>query len=136
LCKQPFWIVACFSLALASLGACEGAFWTTAIDLGGERAGISAAIVNTGGNAGGALAPWLTPRISLIFGWHGALVVACVFCFVGALLWVWIDPDEGSATPEPGNPSPSEGRIQERTASRGSPDPSNPEVLLSSSGVP
>ena len=107
LCRDPFWIVTFFSLALASLGASEGAFWTTAVDLGGDRAGVSAAIVNTGGNAGGALAPWLTPRISLVFGWHGALVVACVFCFVGAILWAWVDPDEGCDALPAGNPPPS-----------------------------
>jgi len=45
LCKRPCWIVTCFSLALASLGTSEGAFWTTAVDLGGERGGVSAAIV-------------------------------------------------------------------------------------------
>lgn len=110
LCRQPLWIATCFSLALASLGACEGAFWTTAIDLGGDRAGVSAAIVNTGGNAGGALAPWLTPRLSLLFGWHGALAVACIICFLGALLWLWIDPDEGLQPGEsrPPNENPQE----------------------------
>jgi len=107
LCREPFWIVTFFSLALASLGASEGAFWTTAVDLGGERAGVSAAIVNTGGNAGGALAPWLTPRISLVFGWHAALIVACVFCFIGAILWAWIDPDEGCDPLPTGGASPS-----------------------------
>jgi MFS family permease len=104
--RNPHAIVACFSLALASLGASEGAFWTTAIDLGGDRAGVSAAIVNTGGNVGGALAPWLTPRISLAFGWHAALIVACVVCFLGALLWAWIDPEEGSRGPNARESSP------------------------------
>jgi MFS family permease len=114
LCREPLWIVTFFSLALASLGACEGAFWTTAVDLGGERAGVSAAIVNTGGNAGGALAPWLTPRISLVFGWHGALVVACIFCFAGAILWAWVDPDEGCDPLPAGGPPPSSENPVER----------------------
>jgi ACS family D-galactonate transporter-like MFS transporter len=113
LCRNPHAIVACFSLALASLGASEGAFWTTAIDLGGDRAGLSAAIVNTGGNAGGALAPWLTPRISLIFGWSAALTVACVVCFLGAVLWIWIDPDEGLENPRTGESPPPEELRQE-----------------------
>jgi MFS family permease len=119
LCRQPFWIATCFSLALASLGACEGAFWTTAIDLGGKRAGVSAAIVNTGGNAGGALAPWLTPRISLLFGWHGALIVACLICFLGALLWAWIDPDEGLQNPEAGELGPPSQDLQEHSSLSG-----------------
>jgi MFS family permease len=94
-CREPAWIVTCFSFALALLGACEGAFWTTAIDLGGRQGGLSAAIVNTGGNAGGALAPWLTPLISHHFGWQAGIGVACVVCFLGAVNWLWIDPDEG-----------------------------------------
>jgi MFS family permease len=96
-CREPALIVTHFSLALAWLGACEGAFWTSATDLGGERSGTAAAIVNTGGNAGGALAPILTPILSELLGWKGAIAVACVFCALGALCWFWIDPDEGSA---------------------------------------
>lgn len=99
LCREPAWIVVFFSLALASLGACEGAFWTTAIELGGARSGVSAAIVNTGGNAGGALAPWLTPLVSHHFGWPTGLGLACVVCFLGAVNWFWIDPDEGFRAP-------------------------------------
>jgi MFS family permease len=113
--KEPILIVTCFSLALAALGMSESAFWTTATDLGGERAGIAAAIVNTGGNAGGALAPWLTPRIGVRFGWHWALVVACLFCFVGAVLWKWIDPDEGLEVPESLDASPPADSLPERT---------------------
>jgi MFS family permease len=104
--KDPVWIVTCFSLALASLGASEGAFWTTATDLGAERAGVAAAIVNTGGNAGGALAPLLTPLIGEHFGWQGGMAVAAVLCFLGAILWRWIDPDEGFQTPAAGQTSP------------------------------
>ncbi len=103
--KNPIAIVTCFSLALAWLGACEGAFWTTATDLGGERSGTAAAIVNTGGNAGGALAPMLTPILGEWFGWKGSIAVACLFCFLGALCWFWIDPDEGMQDREPGSTS-------------------------------
>jgi MFS family permease len=137
LCREPFWIVTFFSLALASLGASEGAFWTTAIDLGGEQAGVSAAIVNTGGNAGGALAPWLTPRISLVFGWHGALIVACVFCFAGAILWAWVDPDEGCETPPIGEPPPSSKTpIEHPSPSAGAPMASATKSLQPGPGFP
>lgn len=116
LCKDRFWIVSYFSLALASLGACEGAFWTTATDLGGARSGTAAAIVNTGGNAGGALAPLLTPLISRHYGWKGAIAVACVYCFFGALCWFWIDPDEKSGLPEPAESSPPAATLQDGVA--------------------
>jgi MFS transporter, ACS family, D-galactonate transporter len=105
LCREPAWIVTCFSFALALLGACEGAFWTTAVDLGGRQGGLAAAIVNTGGNAGGALAPYLTPLISTHFGWPAGMGVACIICFLGAVNWLWIDPDEGRPS-EPLRPAP------------------------------
>src|SRR5262249_31697270 len=57
LAKDPVWIVTWFALAMAAVGATEGPFWATAIDLGGRRGGTSAGIFNTGGNAGGILAP-------------------------------------------------------------------------------
>src|SRR5262249_13011838 len=69
LIREPVWIVTCFALALAAVGACEGPFWITAIELGGRRGGTAAAICNTGGNAGGLVAPVLTPFLSDIIGW-------------------------------------------------------------------
>ena len=58
--------------------------------------GFSAAIQNTGGNAGGLLAPFVTPLLSKYFGWQAGLGLAGIFCIAGATLWYWIDPDEQS----------------------------------------
>jgi dipeptide/tripeptide permease len=55
---------------------------------------MSAAILNTGGNAGGILAPIVTPLFSGYFGWQAGLGVASVICLFGAALWRWIDPFE------------------------------------------
>ena len=43
------------------------------------------------GNAGGLLAPVLTPLISQHFGWQAGLGLACGVCLVGAVLWFWVD---------------------------------------------
>src|SRR5262249_43135522 len=43
LASQPGWIVLWFALALAAVGATEGPFWTTAVELGGRRGGTAAA---------------------------------------------------------------------------------------------
>jgi ACS family D-galactonate transporter-like MFS transporter len=94
-CSEPAWIVVFFSLALGSLGTSEGTFWTTATDLGGDRGGVAAAIMNTGGNAGGVLATYLTALVGERYGWPYALALACIFCFLGAVNWAWIDPAEG-----------------------------------------
>jgi MFS family permease len=91
---QPTWVVIWFALAMTAVGACEAAFWVTGIELGRRQGGTSAAILNTGGNAGGLLAPVVTPLFSEYFGWQAGLSLASVFCLVGAVLWYWIDPAE------------------------------------------
>jgi dipeptide/tripeptide permease len=83
-----------FCLATASIGSCEGAFWTLAVEIGGSRGGLAAGILNTGGNAGGMIAPVLTPMISTAFGWQAGLGVASLVCLVGAACWIGIDPRE------------------------------------------
>ncbi|MEX2188783.1 MAG: MFS transporter [Pirellulales bacterium] len=90
--NEPDQVVAWFSLALASLGACEGVFWTTVTDMGGRGGGLAAAVLNTLGNAGGALAPWLTAVLIDRFDWHIAIGVACAICGLGATLWFGFDP--------------------------------------------
>jgi sugar phosphate permease len=87
---EPSAVVLCFSLSLCALGLCEGTFWTTAPLLGKRNAGLACALVNTGGNGVGMLAPLATPYIADAFGWSSAVVVACVVCAVGGLLWLGI----------------------------------------------
>ncbi len=94
--SEPVWIVTWLSLALGSLGMAEGPFWATAVEVGGNRGGLSASVFNTGGNAGGILAPIATPWISdsLGFGWQTGIAVGSGVCLAGAILWHWIDADE------------------------------------------
>lgn len=93
--EQLNWVVACFALAMGTLGMCEGPFWTTAVELGGSRGGLAGAILNTGGNIGGTLAPFATPLFAHYFeSWQVGIEVACVICATGAVLWFWITPPE------------------------------------------
>jgi MFS family permease len=98
LAREPGWIVAWFALALAAVGATEGPFWATAIDLGGRRGGTSAGIFNTGGNAGGTLAPIVTPLVSEHFGWQWGIGLGSLVCLAGACLWCGIDPGRRSGS--------------------------------------
>jgi ACS family glucarate transporter-like MFS transporter len=91
---DPLALMACFAVALAAGGACEGPCWATAIELGGRRAGTSAGIFNTGGNLGGLLAPVVTPWVSGLFGWQWGLALGAVACLLGVSLWLGIDPNE------------------------------------------
>jgi MFS family permease len=55
--RGPDRIVAWFALAMGAIGVTESLFWVTAVERGGSRGGTAAAIMNTGGNAGGVIAP-------------------------------------------------------------------------------
>ena len=89
-----YWIVGCFTASLGVLGLCEASFWTVAIDLGRQRGGTSAAIMNTGGNGIGLLAPMITPWLGTHLGWGWGLGVGALVGLIGALCWVGIDGPE------------------------------------------
>ncbi len=103
--KEPQSVVWCFSLSLGSLGLCEGIFWTTAPALEKRSGGLACALLNTGGNGVGMFAPLLTPMIAEAFGWSSAVVVACVVCTIGGMLWLGIR-SPSSAAPEATKPEP------------------------------
>jgi len=86
------WIVLWFTLSLGVLGLCEGAFWTTAVELGGPRGGTAAAVMNTGGNGIGLLAPLVTPFVGARLGWTWGISLGAVIALAGAVCWFWIEP--------------------------------------------
>jgi MFS family permease len=88
--SDPEVITRWFSLAFGALGLCEGIFWTTAPRLEPRNGALACALVNTGGNGIGMLAPFVTPMIAERFGWSSAIFVACVVCAVGGSLWLGI----------------------------------------------
>jgi MFS family permease len=92
--RDPDWTLLWFALANAAIGATEGAFWTTAIELGGRRGGTSAGILNTGGNAGGSLAPLVTRSVASVVDWRWGLYLSSLVCLAGVCTWRWIDPGE------------------------------------------
>jgi MFS family permease len=91
---DPVWIVTWFSLALGAVGAAEGPFWVTAVELGGRNGGRSAAVFNTGGNAGGLVAPVVTPWVGQLYGWPWAIGLGALVCFLGVVFWLGIDSDD------------------------------------------
>jgi sugar phosphate permease len=96
--QEQSWIVLWFTLSLGVLGLCEGAFWTTAVELGGARGGTAAAIINTGGNGIGLLAPVATPAISEALGWSWGIGMGVLVAMLGGLCWWWIEPRKAADT--------------------------------------
>jgi len=78
------------SLAVGCSAMTEGPFWATAIETGGENAGVAGGIMNTGGNIGGILSPTLTPIIAGYVGWEGSLHFASFVVMFGVVVWFFI----------------------------------------------
>jgi hypothetical protein len=102
--SDPQTITWCFALAMGSLGLCEGIFWTMAPALESRNGGLACAVLNTGGNGIGLLAPVLTPLLGKAYGWNSAVVVACAVCGVGGLLWLGITPPAAKPAEPAGGP--------------------------------
>lgn len=86
-----FATVTLLSLALGFSASAEGPFWATAVDIGSGQAGAAGGIMNTGGNAGGMLAPILTPLIARHFGWEGGLYFGSFVVLLGVGAWFFLD---------------------------------------------
>jgi MFS family permease len=99
---DPDAVTVWFALGLGALGLCEGLFWTTAPALAPRTGGLACALVNTGGNGVGMLAPVVTPLLGQHFGWTAAVAAACAVCAAGGLLWFGITPAAGPAGDVPG----------------------------------
>ncbi len=84
--------VLCLSFGFAS--SCDGAYWATAISLGGCQVGAACGILNTGGNLGG-VAPYIAPLIAAHAGWNWGMYTASVILMLAVLTWFFIDPAAG-----------------------------------------
>lgn len=87
---SPYLAVAFLSLGFGFAEAAEGAFWATAISLGGPHSGAACGILNTGANLGGVICTALVPVLVMHFGWTFALGSAAAALLVGGLIWLAI----------------------------------------------
>jgi MFS family permease len=90
-------IVVCFAFAMGGIGLCEAAYWMVVVSIHRNRGGTAAAIMNTGGNAIGMLAPAMAPLLADNFGWHAVLYTAAGVCALGAILWIGVKAVEPKA---------------------------------------
>jgi MFS family permease len=97
-------VVLYLAAAMFMGGMVEGSSWTAAVLIGRSSGGKAAAIMNTGGNAGGLMAPVLTPVISETFGWSVVLQVASGVCVLGALTWMAVTPAAPESISPPSRP--------------------------------
>ena len=99
--------VALLSLAIGCAAIADVVFWAAVINIAGAQAGAAGGLMNTGGNFGGAIAPFLTPLIASYYGWSAGLYVGALIALIGVVAWLRIDPSPigalatGAPPPEP-----------------------------------
>jgi MFS transporter, ACS family, glucarate transporter len=70
----------------------QSGFWAVSADIAGEDVGVVSAIMNMGGQLGGACSASLTPLIAAHIGWEMSFVTAASIAVLGAAGWLIIDP--------------------------------------------
>jgi ACS family glucarate transporter-like MFS transporter len=83
----------CLAFATALILCVEGPFWAMMMRIAGNKSGTAGGIMNMGSNIGGLISPALTPVIASWIGWENALHVAAALAVSGAILWLWIKPE-------------------------------------------
>ena len=85
--------------AAVTLGCCAGVlyisqsgFWAVSADIAGENVGVVSAIMNMGGQLGGACSASLTPLIAAHISWEMSFVTAASMAALGAAGWLMINP--------------------------------------------
>lgn len=70
-----------------------GAAWGASVDMGGNKAGIVSACMNTAGQVGGFFSPIIAERLVSYSGsWSTPLYLVGILYFCGALCWIFVDP--------------------------------------------
>ncbi len=78
-------------VAVFALELTVGVSWAIPLDIGGDYAGSVSAVMNTFGNAGGAISVALLGYLVEYYGWNVPFVVSATLCVTAALLFLRID---------------------------------------------
>ena len=82
------------ALALASADFALSACWAVCLDVGATHAGVVTGFMNTSGNLGGLIGPMVvTLMVERWQSWTYVFYVTAAVYAMGAMAWLWIDPD-------------------------------------------
>lgn len=84
----------------------QSSFWSVTADIASGSSGSVSGFMNMGNQIGGALTASLTPAIADRLGWTVPFYVAAGLAALGAVAWLFVDP-ERTLSPPPSNLSPS-----------------------------
>jgi ACS family glucarate transporter-like MFS transporter len=71
----------------------QSSFWSVTADIAAESSGSVSGFMNMGNQIGGALTASLTPAIASRLGWTASFHVAAGLAVVGAMAWLFVDPE-------------------------------------------
>ncbi len=92
--SDPITAAILISIAAASANFPLGAAWSACIDIGGNRAGVVSAYMNTAGQIGGALSPVILAYMLKNFdSWNAPLYFTAILYVFGALMWFGINAE-------------------------------------------
>ena len=87
-------LLVCLGLSFGSAELILAVTWATCLDIGGSAAGLVSGTMNSLGQVGGALAPWLIGlMVDRTGSWEIPLLVSAAYYGLSALLWIAVDPD-------------------------------------------
>ncbi len=85
----------CLGLSFGSAELILAVTWATCTDIGGSAAGVVSGTMNSLGQIGGALAPWLIGlMVDRTASWELPLLVSSAYYGVSALLWLAVEPGQ------------------------------------------
>jgi MFS transporter, ACS family, glucarate transporter len=83
--------VAFYCAAFFGLEWTVGVSWAVPLDIGGDFAGSVSAVMNSLGNAGGALSSFVVTYAATRYGWNSPFLLTSGLCVIAALLYLKID---------------------------------------------
>ncbi len=84
----------------------QSSFWAVTADIASGSSGSVSGFMNMGNQFGGALTASLTPFLASRFGWTTSFFVAAGLSVLGAVAWLFVEPDRALAPMAKSSSSP------------------------------
>ena len=98
--NDPFMAVCCFAVAQAAHDLTLPVAWASCVDIGGRHGGITGGFMNMASSLAALIssisAGWL---VEVFSSFNLVFVVAASFNFLGALMWLRVDPTQSLSSP-------------------------------------
>ncbi len=90
----------CLAMSFGAAESILAVTWAACLDIGGSHAGVVSGAMNSFGQIGGALAPWLIGlMVDRSGSWQLPLLLSAAYYALSAGLWLFIDPERPLRAP-------------------------------------